>query len=72
MRSNIIGMSIALACTFLIAIWVVDEIKVDQFHKNGDRLVQILQNLPTPNGIETEESTQGPLADALVKEFPGS
>lgn len=67
---NLIGMSTGLACTLLIAIWVVDELSVDSFHDKDDRLVQILQNIPTPNGIETEETTQGPLAQALVNEFP--
>ncbi|MEO0573186.1 MAG: ABC transporter permease, partial [Bacteroidota bacterium] len=63
-------MSIALASVFCIAIWVMDELSVDGFHKKGNRLVQILQNLPTPNGIETDEATQGPLAKALLNEFP--
>ncbi|WP_299533460.1 ABC transporter permease [Ulvibacterium sp.] len=67
---NVIGMSSGLACTLLIAIWVVDELSVDRFHENRDSLVQILQNLPTPNGIETDEATQGPLAKALLDEFP--
>ena len=67
---NIIGMSIGLTCALFIAIWAMDELSVDRFHKKGDRLVQILQNFPTPNGIETDEATQGPLAKALSNEFP--
>ncbi len=67
---NIIGLSTGLACVLLIALWVVDEQKTNNFHEKGDQLVQILQNLPTPNGIETENATQGPLAKALVNEFP--
>ncbi len=67
---NIIGMSIGLASVLFIAIWAMDELSVDRFHKQGDRLVQILQNLPTPNGIETDDATQGPLAKALLNEFP--
>ncbi len=67
---NVIGMSIGLACALFIAIWVMDELSVDSFHKKGDRLVQILQSLPTPNGIETDDATQGPLAKALLNEFP--
>jgi len=67
---NVIGMSIGLACTLFIAIWVMDELSVDNFHEKGDRLVQILQSQPTPNGIETEDATQGPLAKALLNAFP--
>ena len=66
---NIIGMSIGLACALCITIWAMDELSVDRFHKSGDRLVQILQNLPTPNGIETDEATQAPLAKALLNAF---
>ncbi len=67
---NTIGMSTGLACAMFIAIWVIDELSVDNFHEKGDRLVQILENLPTPNGIETDDVTQGPLAEALANEFP--
>jgi ABC-type antimicrobial peptide transport system permease subunit len=67
---NSIGLSTGLACAFLIALWVNDELNVDNFHEKGDRLVQILQNLTTPSGIETDEATQGPLAEALANEFP--
>ncbi len=67
---NVIGMSTGLACALFITIWVLDELSVDRFHRKGDRLVQILQNLPTPNGIETDDETQGPLAEALINEFP--
>lgn len=63
-------MSTGLACFLFITIWVMDELSIDRFHEKGDRLVQILQNLPTPNGIETDDVTQGPLAEALVNEFP--
>ncbi len=67
---NAFGMSTGLACALLITIWVLDELSVDRFHEKGDRLVQVLQNLPTPNGIETDDVTQGPLAKALTSEFP--
>lgn len=67
---NVVGMSTGLVCALFITLWVLDELSVDRFHEKGDRLVQILQNLPTPNGIETDEATQGPLASALLDEFP--
>ncbi len=67
---NVIGMLIGLTCALLIAIWVLDEIGIDRFHKKEDRLVQVLQNLSTPNGIETDNLTHGPLAESLLNEFP--
>jgi len=67
---NSIGLSIGLACVLLITLWVIDEMNMDKFHEKDDHLAQILQNTQTPNGIETEEYTPGPLAKALVEEFP--
>lgn len=67
---NVVGMSTGLVCALFITLWVLDELSVDRFHEKGNRLVQILQNLPTPNGIETDVATQGPLASALLDEFP--
>ncbi len=67
---NLVGMSTGLACTLLIALWVVDELQMDRFHEKGEHLVQVFQNFETPNGIETEDATQGPLAKALIEEYP--
>ena len=67
---NLVGLSVGLACTLLIYLWVNDELSVDAFHEKGDRLVQVLQNMPTPNGIITNENTPGPLAKVLADEVP--
>ena len=66
---NMIGLTSGLSCVLFIFLWVKDEISIDNFHDNH-RLVQIMQNQTTPNGIETEGLTQGPLAEALKSEFP--
>jgi putative ABC transport system permease protein len=68
---NIIGLSIGLACSILILLWVQDEFSYDRFHEKGDRLYQVMedqfysggQTLPT-------RSTPGPLAEALKKDVP--
>src|SRR6186713_936224 len=67
---NLIGLSTGLACVLLIFIWVNDELKMDQFHENGDRLYQVMENVDQGGGVITRESTSGPTADALVAEFP--
>ena len=38
---NLVGLSSGLACAFLIYLWVMDEVRVDKFHSNDDRLYQI-------------------------------
>ena len=67
---NLIGLSTGLACVLLIFIWVNDEVRMDQFHEQGDRLYQVMENVDQGGGMITRESTSGPTADALAAEFP--
>lgn len=67
---NIMGLSTGLAGAFLIYFWVSDELKVDKFHANNERLYQIMEKSTENGEIRTHESTQGPLADALEKDLP--
>ncbi|NER13028.1 FtsX-like permease family protein [Leptobacterium flavescens] len=67
---NIAGLSTALACVLLIYLWVNDELKVDSFHQNKNRLFQVMMNTPLATGVETEEYTPGLLAKTLNEEMP--
>ncbi|MDN5200996.1 ABC transporter permease [Fulvivirgaceae bacterium BMA10] len=67
---NLLSLSIGLTCTLLIYLWVHSELQVDKFHEKDDRLMLILLNEPTSNGIKSEPYTQGPLAKALAEEIP--
>jgi len=67
---NLAGLSAGLAGVLLIYLWVTDELSVDKFHKNGDRLYEVMAHIKLPDGIETQESTPYLLARALVKEMP--
>ena len=67
---NLIGLSSGLACVLLIFIWVQDELKIDQFHTNGDRIYQILENVNQDHGLITRVTTAGPTAEAIVEEMP--
>ena len=67
---NLAGLSIGLACTLLIYLWVTDEWSVDKFHNKADRLYAVMYNIPLGDGkLWTVESTPPPLADAL-KAYP--
>ena len=67
---NILGLSTGLAGAFLIYFWVSDELMVDKFHANDERLYQIMEKSTENGEIRIHESTQGPLADALEKDLP--
>lgn len=66
---NVIGLSSGLMCVLLIGLWVQSELAVDQFHKHGSRLYQVMNNLQSQNTL-TLDITPVPLASALVAEFP--
>ena len=67
---NLIGLSTGLACTLLIALWVMDELKFDRFHEKGDQLYQVLQRIPVnENDVLTWEWMPGILAPTLKEEM---
>src|SRR6478736_7162029 len=67
---NLIGLSSGLACALLIYLWVNDELLVDKFHVNRDRLYQVKENVEQDGGMITRITTAGPTAEALVAEMP--
>ena len=67
---NLAGLSTGLAFTFLLYLWIQDERSVDKFHKNDSRLYQVMEK-STENGlIRIQETTQGPLSEAMEKDLP--
>ena len=67
---NLIGLSTGLACTFLIYLWVNDELHVDKYNEKDQQLFQVMVNQHNDNGIKTGSFTPGLLANALEKEIP--
>lgn len=67
---NLTGLSMGLACVLLIYLWVNDELNMDKFHANDSRLFQVMQNMPSSDGIHTTTATPGVLAHALMDEIP--
>jgi putative ABC transport system permease protein len=67
---NLIGLSTGLACALLIYLWVSDELSVDKFHEKDRHLFQVMEHWIQPDGIVTNESTSGYMAEAFVQEMP--
>ena len=62
---NIIGLAIALACCFVVLLYVLDELSYDRYHKNADRIFRIVY------GNESYiTATPFPLAPTLRNDFP--
>jgi putative ABC transport system permease protein len=67
---NLTGLSTGLACTFLIYLWVTDELNFDKFHKNDSQLYQIIERSTENGNVIVHEGTQGPLAEAMKTDLP--
>src|SRR5262245_16356749 len=67
---NVAGLSIGLACSFFILLWVTNEISYDRFHKDGDQIYQAWRQLTTAGQIDTWNSLSHPVAEAMKAEYP--
>ncbi|MDH5250408.1 MAG: ABC transporter permease [Cyclobacteriaceae bacterium] len=67
---NIFGLTIGLATSIFIFLWVADELRYDQFHKN-EGIYRVMSNFTYTDGtVETGYSTPLRLAEALQNEVP--
>jgi putative ABC transport system permease protein len=65
---NLIGLSIALAVSFLILIYVINELSYDHFNKNRDRVFKVINYYVDLK--QKFSDTPYVLATALKKDFP--
>ncbi|RYF92835.1 MAG: ABC transporter permease, partial [Chitinophagaceae bacterium] len=68
--TNILGLTIGITCTILIALWVNDEVNYDKFHKHYDNIYQVMANRDFKNQMFTDQNMVLPLADALQGSTP--
>jgi ABC-type antimicrobial peptide transport system permease subunit len=66
---NIAGLSIGLACSIIILLWVQDELSFDRFHENADRIQRIVADWEKYNW-DGFDKVPGPLALAINEEIP--
>jgi putative ABC transport system permease protein len=67
---NILGLTIGLACSLLILLWVQDERSVDNFHKNGDRLFMVYERQFIDGKKDGGYYTPGVLGNELKRVVP--
>lgn len=68
---NLIGLSTGLTCTLLIYLWVKDELSVDKFHLNDERLYEVFENQQNAsNDARLTHSTPGMLSETLAETMP--
>ncbi|MFK7814587.1 MAG: ABC transporter permease [Maribacter sp.] len=67
---NIVGLSIGLAVTALILIWINFEMGYDRFHENNDRIYQVNNMYPVDGEIWTWNSTPKIMAEVIKNDYP--
>jgi len=67
---NIIGLSVGIAISVLLFIYVYDELTYDSFQKNKDQIYLVCRD-GSRDGVDFRTgSTSPPAADALMQDFP--
>jgi putative ABC transport system permease protein len=67
---NILGLSIGIACSLLVFLYVSDEMSYDKFHSNADRIFRIALNGKIAGSEFNAPVSVAPLAHELVIAFP--
>lgn len=62
---NIFGLTVGIACSILIMLWVYDEVSYDKFHPNVDRLHQVWINAVYDGKVNTWNSVPLPTEEGL-------
>ncbi len=68
---NILGLSIGLACSILILLWVQNELNYDKFHSNYDNIYRVAFEEQLATSIDRGYSTPAPMGPAMMEEIPG-
>ena len=67
---NMAGLSVGLACSLLILLWVENEVDMDGFHKNGKYLYQVYERQYYDHKVTGQYYTPGLLAAELKRQIP--
>jgi len=67
---NVLGLSIGIACSLLIALYVINEASYDRFNVKSDRIYRVILDGKIGGEEITWAKTAPPLGPTLLKEFP--
>jgi putative ABC transport system permease protein len=67
---NILGLSIGIACSLLIAIYVINEASYDKYNVKKDRIYRTILNGKIGGQEVTTSSSPAIMGPTLIKEFP--
>ncbi len=67
---NVIGLSIGIACSLLIALYVINEASYDKFNVKKDRIFRVILNGKVGGQEITYATSPAIMGPTLIKEFP--
>jgi len=67
---NMAGLSVGLACSLLILLWVQNEVDMDAFHTNGKNLYQVYERQYFDHNVKGQYYTPGVLAAEMKRVLP--
>ena len=62
---NILGLSIGIACSILILLWVNDELSYDRYHKNADEIYWIVEDDIAQTGLTLYPKNIAEFSDSI-------
>ncbi|MDO3628072.1 ABC transporter permease [Mucilaginibacter sp. BT774] len=66
---NIGGLAVGMAVAILIGLWIWDELSFDKYHKNYDRIAQVMQNETFNGMVNTGSAVSLPFEAELRKSY---
>lgn len=66
---NIGGLAVGMAVAILIGLWVHDELSFDKYHKNYDRIAQVMQHANFNGKVETQVSMPAVMGSELRSKY---
>ncbi|WP_247233052.1 ABC transporter permease [Telluribacter sp. SYSU D00476] len=67
---NITGLAVGLATTMLILLWVKDEVSMDRFHANYERIYNVMEHQANGAEVATFSSIPMPAAATIKRDVP--
>ena len=67
---NLVGLSIGIASSILIFLWVLDELSYDKHHENHKNIVRLVQDQYSNSGVFKVAATPAPYAPVLEELLP--
>ena len=66
---NVFGLSVGMACSILLLLWVSYHLRFDKFQEHSDQVYRVIQRIKFEQ-MTTWTITQGPLGPSLQEEVP--